>query len=178
MDELPIAIRQRFVGTQLRDIERLYLLDDAFNEEIFRTLAFRREVLTREQAGDDFRRTLRLIPERPLPAPFSALAPAGIFHITETITYDFGRHRGTWRTVPSVLASRFRAEGTLAIEGDEDAVFFILEGSAQANIPLLGARAERQAVHTAVLQHDALADAVRARLLEDLSTNSHVHAIA
>ena len=164
MDVLPIAIRQRFVGTQVRDIERLYLLDDAFNEEIFRTLAFRRE--------------LRLIPERPLPAPFSALAPAGIFHITETITYDFGRHRGTWRTVPSVLASRFRAEGTLAIEGDEDAVFFILEGSAQANIPLLGARAERQAVHTAVLQHDALADAVRARLLEDLSTNSHVHAIA
>lgn len=159
-----VEIRHQFEGATRREIEELYLLDDDFNCAVFAQLGFDRRVLHRTLRGESLERVLRLCPRRPLPPPFSLLVPSGVFHITEAIHYDLGTHRGTWRTVPSVLGSQFLAEGSLAIDETDAAVVFRLEGTARASIPLLGSRAERQAVSTAQTQHAALARAVRERL--------------
>lgn len=161
-----IEIREPFVGARREEVERLYMLDDAFNEATFRSLGFAREVTAKTAQGDTLERVLTLTPLQALPGPFAALLPSGLLRITEHVAYDFAAHRGRWRTTPSALSSQFRAEGTLAIEDTGDGVVFILEGAADASIPLIGGRAEKHAVTTATLQHEALAQAIRRRLGE------------
>ena len=159
-----IEIRESFPGASVREVERLYMLDDEFNRTTFEALGFTREVTTCSQDGGVLERVLKLTPQNGLPAPFSALLPQGLLQITEQIQYDFAQHRGRWRTTPSTLSSQFRAEGTIAVEDTVDGVVFVLEGQADASIPLLGGRAEKHAVATAEAQHEAFARAVRERL--------------
>jgi len=159
-----VEIRHRFEGATLREVEELYLLDDEFNRATFERMGYTRKVVTHTLEGDAFERTLHLCPHKPLPAPFSALVPSGMFHIIEQIHYDFRTHTGTWRTTPSVLGKQFRAEGPLRIEESDGAIVFRLEGDVSASIPLLSRRAEKQAVATAESQHEALARAVREQL--------------
>lgn len=161
-----IEIREPFQGARRAEVEQLYMLDDAFNEATFRALGFAREVKRKDAQGDHLARELTLTPLSALPGPFAALLPAGLLRITELVEYDFATHRGRWRTVPSALSQQFRAEGTLAIEDAADGVVFVLEGEADASIPLLGGRAEKHAVTTAQRQHEALARAIRARLAD------------
>lgn len=159
-----VDIRHRFEGATLQQVEALYLLDDEFNRETFDRMGYTRQVVSRTLEGDAFSRVLHLSPHRPLPAPFSTLVPSGVFHIVEQIEYDFGAHRGTFRTTPSVLAKQFQVEGPIAIEEHDGAVTFRLEGEVTAHLSLLSRRAERQAAATAEQQHEALARAVRERL--------------
>jgi len=173
-----VDIRHRFEGATLQQIEALYLLDDPFNRDTFERMGYARKVVTRTLEGDALTRVLHLCPHKPLPAPFSALVPNGVFHIIEQITYDFGAHRGTWRTTPSVLGTKFRAEGPIAIEEQDGAVTFRLEGDVSAQLSLLSRRAERQAVATAEQQHEALARAVRERLATSRGAASYATAPA
>jgi len=168
-----VEIRECFEGAQLRDVERLYMLDDEFNRTTFEQMGYGRRILENVRDGDRLDRCLRLCPRTSLPAPFASLIPDGAFQITERVQYDLAQHRGTWRTTPSVLAKQFDAHGTLWLEQRERSVLFHLEGEAKASIPLLGRRAERQAVATAETQHAALARAIRARL--DASHATLVH---
>jgi hypothetical protein len=162
-----IEIRESFPGASIREVERLYMLDDEFNRLTFEALGFTREVSAcREDAGV-LARVLKLTPQKALPAPFSSLLPQGLLQITEQVEYDFAQHRGRWRTTPSALRNQFRAEGTLAVEDTDGGVVFVLEGHADASIPLIGGRAEKHAVATAEAQHEALARAVRAKLAAD-----------
>ena len=159
-----IEIRESFPGASVREVERLYMLDDEFNRATFEALGFTREVTTCTEDAGVLQRVLKLTPQKGLPAPFSALLPQGLLQITEQIQYDFAKHRGRWRTTPSALSSQFRAEGTIAVEDTADGVVFVLEGQADASIPLIGGRAEKHAVATAEAQHEALARAVREKL--------------
>lgn len=159
-----IDLCHRFEGARLEDVESLYMLDDAFNREVFAGLGYERSVVSLEREGGRLRRALRLHARDAIPAPFSSLVPAKAFHIDEFTDYDFATRRGTWRTVPSVLEQKFRSAGTFALADEGGAVAFRLEGEATANLPLVGGRAERQAVTTARRNHEALAAAVRARL--------------
>ena len=107
-----IEIRHRFEGAELEDVERLYMLDDGFNERTFKELGYDRRVMGNERQGQRLVRTLHLVPTHALPAPFSVLVRDGSFHITEHVEYDFTEHRGTWTTTPSVLSNQFNASGT------------------------------------------------------------------
>jgi hypothetical protein len=159
-----IELCHRFEGARLDEIESLYLLDDAFNREVFERLGYDREVINVIRDGDLLRRTLRVHAKNAVPAPFSALVPSSAFHFDEHTEYDFARHEGTWRTVPSVLERQFNSGGTFAIVDEGRAVSFRLEGEAKAHLPLVGGRAEKQAVATALKNHEAIAEAARARL--------------
>jgi uncharacterized protein DUF2505 len=159
-----IDLSHRFEGARREDVESLYLLDDEFNRQVFAALGYDRSVVALSRENGRLRRTLRLHARDAVPAPFSALVPTSAFHINEHTDYDFGERRGTWRTVPSVLERQFRSGGTFAIVDEGGAVTFRLEGEATANLPFVGGRAERQAVATALRNHEAIANAVRARL--------------
>jgi Protein of unknown function (DUF2505) len=159
-----IELCHRFEGARRDEVESLYLLDDEFNREVFAGLGYEREIVRFERAGNVLRRTLRVHAKGALPAPFASLVPSSAFHFDEHTEYDFARHEGTWRTVPSVLERQFHSGGTFAIADETWAVSFRLEGEAKAHLPLVGGRAERQAVSTALKNHEAIADAVRARL--------------
>ncbi|HEU4537933.1 MAG TPA: hypothetical protein VFS00_27625, partial [Polyangiaceae bacterium] len=106
-----IELCHRFEGARLDDVESLYLLDDEFNREVFARLGYEREVVSSTRTGDLLRRTLRVHARGAIPAPFSALVPASAFHFDEHTEYDFAQHRGTWRTVPSVLEKQFHSGG-------------------------------------------------------------------
>lgn len=160
-------IVHRFEGARLEDVEELYLLDDEFNREVFAALGYERGVHMRQRDGDRLRRVLRVVANDVLPAPFSSLVRASGFHFDEHTDYDFASHRGTWKTVPSVLADQFASSGTFSITAAADAVVFRMEGETTARLPLIGRRAEKQAVATAEKNHRAIADAVRARLTHD-----------
>ena len=160
-----VHIRHEFAGALREHVERLYLLDEDFNRLAFERMGIVRVVLAHFRHGDALERTVRLCPQRALPAPFSSLVPRDAFHIREQVTYDVAAHRGTWRTIPSVLAQHFTAHGTLSIDKQAGAVVFHMEGEVTCTFPLLGRRAERQAVATAELQHAQLAQIVRERLL-------------
>ncbi|HEY6556262.1 MAG TPA: DUF2505 family protein [Polyangiaceae bacterium] len=159
-----IEIRHRFEDAELADVERLYMLDEGFNERTFNELGYDRRVLENERRGERLVRTLHLIPTRALPAPFSVLVRDGSFHITERVEYDFAEHRGTWTTTPSVLANQFNASGTFWLEEDASGVTFQLDGAALSTIPILGRSAEKQAVRSAEQQHAALARAIRGQV--------------
>jgi hypothetical protein len=159
-----IDIQHRFEGARIQQVEQLYMLDEAFNHAAFERIGYTRRLQARELNGGSLRRSLCLSPHRPLPPPFGSLAPGGLFQIGEHIVYDLQTHRGSWRTVPSVLASQFEAGGELSFEQVDNAVLFRLAGQVEARIPLLGGLAERQALRTAEGQHAALAEQVRAEL--------------
>jgi hypothetical protein len=160
-----VEIRHYFEGAELGLVERLYMLDHAFNEQTFAALGYGRRVVEQTMQGDRLARTLHLCPTAALPAPFSKLLRDGAFYIREHVEYDFVQHRGSWATSPSVLTSQFQASGSLSFARDARGVAFHLEGAARSTIPLLARSAEKQAVRTAEEQHAALAGAVRARLL-------------
>jgi Protein of unknown function (DUF2505) len=159
-----IELHHRFEGAHADEVERLYLLDDEFNREVFARLGYDRHVVSSQREGERLRRLLRVHARDSLPAPFSSLVPASAFSFDEHTDYDFARREGTWRTVPNVLEKQFRSGGVFSITAEGDAVTFRLEGETTATIPLLGGRAERQAVATALRNHQAIADAVRAKL--------------
>ena len=159
-----IQIQHRFERTDVNQVEQLYLLDEDFNARTFVSIGYQRKLSARTLDANALTRVLCLTPLKPLPPPFGALAPEGLFRIEESIQYDLGRHAGTWRTVPSVLANQFRASGTLQIAREGADVLFTLEGEVNARIPLLSRLAERQALKTAQNQHAALAQAVRSAL--------------
>lgn len=161
---MQVEIEQRFEGATVREVEQLYMLDDEFNRTTFELIGYGRKVISCTQQGDLLDRVLHLCPQSGLPPPFAQLVPSGVFHIVEELHYDFGRHRGTWRTSPSVLARQFTASGELALEQTPEGVIFRLHGEARAQLSLLSKRAERQAVTTAHAQHAALGRAIRARL--------------
>lgn len=160
-----IAIEHRFEGAALSEVEQLYLFDEPFNDAAFQRVGYERRLRHRERKDGVFTRELCLAPLRPLPPPFGAMIPGGLFQISEHIQFDLDAHRGTWRTVPSVLATQFEAGGELSFEADSRGVRFRLYGEVRARIPLLGGLAERQALKTAESQHAALAGAVRERLV-------------
>lgn len=159
-----IELHHCFEGARADEVERLYLLDDEFNREVFARLGYDRQVVSSRREGDRLRRLLRVHARDSLPAPFSSLVPASAFYFDEHTDYDLARREGTWRTVPSVLEKQFRSGGVFSIAVEGDAVAFRLEGETTATIPFLGGRAERQAVATALRNHQAIADAVRAKL--------------
>src|SRR4051812_20834813 len=104
-----IDIQHRFQGAQLKRVEQLYLLDESFNSAAFERIGYSRRLQSLELDGDSLKRSLCLSPHRPLPPPFGSFAPGGLFQIGEHISYDLQSHRGSWRTVPSVLANQFEA---------------------------------------------------------------------
>lgn len=161
---MEIRIRHRFEGARREQIEALYLLDDEFNREAFARIRYDREVIERRRDGDRFTRVLRVLARDTVPAPFHALVPASGFHFDEHTEYDFARHRGTWKTVPSVLQRQVRAGGTFEIVELEGAVEVRFDGETTAKLPLVGRAAERFALSTAEASHAALAAAVRHRL--------------
>ncbi len=161
-----IELCHRFEGAHIDEVEALYLLDDEFNREVFARLGYDRQVASLAREGGTLRRTLRVHARGAIPAPFSALVPASAFHFDEHTDYDFATRRGVWRTVPSVFERQFRSGGTFAIVDEGPAIAFRLEGETTASIPLVGGRAERQAVATALRDHEAIAAAVRARLAD------------
>jgi hypothetical protein len=158
------ALEHRFEGANIQEVERLYMLDDAFNRETFHALGFVRKVVESRMERGELTRTLHLCPLAALPKPFGSLVPSGVFYIEEQVRYDFARRRGTFVTRPSVLHDKFRAEGTIALVEFGSAVAFRLDGEAHASLSLLSGRAEKQAVRSAEQQHAALADAIRGRL--------------
>lgn len=159
-----IAIEHRFERATLSEVEQLYLFNEPFNDAAFVRVGYQRRLRQRERKDGVFTRELCLAPLRPLPPPFGAMVPGGLFQISEHIHFDLRTHRGTWRTVPSVLAAQFEAGGELSFEVEGSAVLFKLQGEVRARIPLLGKAAERQALKTAESQHAALAAAVREQL--------------
>ena len=161
-----VEIRHEFQGATREQLERLYLLDDSFNQAAFAAMGFVREVLARSRVGELFVRTLRLSPMRALPAPFSGLLSGATFHIIEQVRYDFDAHVGSWRTTPNLLSQHFDASGRLVIDQLPEGAAFRLEGAATSTLPLFAKRAEKQAVSTAERQHEELATAVRMRLAQ------------
>ena len=155
-------LSHRFDNVRLADVEALYMLDDEFNREVFAQLGFDRSVLRMDRDGDRLVRVLRVVSHGGVPAPFSTFAKT--FFFDETTEYDFARHRGTWKTVPSVLRERFRSEGTFCFLEERGGVIFRLAGETSANLPLVGRQAENHAISTAQRSHEALAKAVRSRL--------------
>src|SRR5688500_107624 len=156
-----IEIRHRFEDAELADVERLYMLDEGFNERTFNELGYNRRVLVNERRGERLVRTLHLIPTRALPAPFSVLVRDGSFHITEHVEDDFAEHRGTWTTTPSVLSNQFNASGTSWFEHDSSGAALRVDGAALSTIRVRGRSGEKPAVRAAAQQASATARAVR-----------------
>lgn len=159
-----IQIEHHFEGASLAEVERLYLFDNAFNRATFHALGYERRVTRLDQTDSVLTRELCLAPEKPLPPPFRALVPDGMFNIQEQLQYDLRAHEGSWRTVPSALATQFAAAGTLSLRAERGAVVFTMRGDVNARIPLLSRIAEKQALKTAEQQHAALAEAIRQKL--------------
>lgn len=160
----PFTIEHRFEGAILEQVERLYMLDEAFNEATFKELGFDRRVVATRHDGDELDRLLRLCPHHAVPKPFSSLMPSGSFYIEEHVRYRFDRHAGTFVTRPSLLHEQFRAEGQIELIAIDGSVVFRLVGEAHARLSLLSKSAEKQAVRSAHEQHAGLASAIRLRI--------------
>lgn len=118
--------------------------ESAFDAFIARELSLRtREVVSEVREGDVLRRTLRVEPERDLPAPLLRVTGGRSLSYREHLVLDLKTATGSWSVEPDLLSGRLTASGTLRISAKEGGCIRHLAGEVRVRIPGLGKLAER-----------------------------------
>ncbi len=124
-----------FRGISLQDFEKLYF-DEAFNKALCERVNLARTVVKFESDDAKLHRVLRVGPDRELPGAVKKVLGTDRLEYEERLDYRWGTYKAQWETVPSVMASKVDARGTISFAESGGAVRRVAEG--EIKVKLLG----------------------------------------
>ncbi|HET6346828.1 MAG TPA: DUF2505 domain-containing protein [Myxococcota bacterium] len=153
-------VEHTFSGISLQAYETLFF-DEPFNIALCQAVKLARTLESRTLDSGRLRRATRIGPEREIPAPVPKVLGTTKFEYTEHIDYTMGSFKGTWKTVPAMMADKVESAGTFSFVARGNDVTRIVEGDVKVKIFGLGAVIERFVVADVERSYDAAADFTR-----------------
>lgn len=131
-----------FRGITLAEYEQLYF-NEAFNIALCQTVKLSRNVESIDRDEKKIKRAVKVGPDREVPKPVAKILKADRIEYTEHLDYTFGSYRGTWRTIPNLMPSKVRSEGTFSFAEAPGGVRRVVEGDIDVKILGVGGVVER-----------------------------------
>lgn len=153
----PFRLEREFRGG-LDDFWAVYF-DRAYTEECYKRVRARECTIVRlDDEGDVVRRTLRIVPERDLPAVVRKIVGASLGWIEESTLYR-AENRCDIVVTPTVLADRSTITFDYRVSAvADDRVLRTCDGSVEIRVPVVGGRIERLIVEDMMASYEAGAD--------------------
>ncbi len=135
----------KFDHISLEDFEELYFNED-FNQAMCKRVNLSRIVVRMERDDEKLDRVLRIGPDRELPTAVKKVLKADRLEYEERLSYRWGSYEAKWETVPSVLASKVDARGSIKFQKAGDGVLRIADGEIQVKLLGVGGMVEKLVV--------------------------------
>jgi hypothetical protein len=134
-----------FRGIDLDTFEKLYF-DEDFNDAMCRDNKLSRTVIKYESDDERLERVLRIGPERTLPAPMKKILKSDRLEYEERLSYKWGSLRATWEVIPSVMASKVTATGSIVFKETGSGIVRIADGDIRVKLLGVGGVVEKLVV--------------------------------
>jgi hypothetical protein len=145
-DKMRFSTETTFRGISLEDFEKLYF-DEEFNTKMCKTVKLARTVVKHEDDGKKLYRELRIGPDRELPAPMKKVLKTDRLEYTEKMNYTWGSMDARWETIPSVLAKKVEARGSIKFKEVSDGVLRIADGEIKVKVLGVGGMIEKLVIN-------------------------------
>lgn len=157
---MKFQVEHRFSGLTLAEYEKLYF-DEAFNQALCDTVGLQRVLVSLDDDGKRIRRSVRVAPDREVPAPVAKVIGAVKLEYTETVEYVWGSGRGTWTTTPQVLPDKVKSSGDFRFTASGSDVLRAVSGEIEVKIFGLGGLVEKFIVADVEKSYDKAAEFTR-----------------
>ena len=135
-------VQHTFRGITLPEYEQLYF-DEDFNIALCSTVKLARTVVSIDRSDTAIKRVVKVGPDREVPKPVAKVLKADRIEYTEHLDYTFGSGRGTWKTVPDIMASKVDTRGTFQFKETDGGVLRIVDGDIKVKILGVGGVVEK-----------------------------------
>lgn len=142
---MKFRVEHTFRGITLADYEQLYF-NEEFNNALCVSVKLDRTLEHREESDGKIKRSVRVGPDRELPAPVAKVIGAKRIEYTEHLEYTFGSFEGTWMTVSAIMTDKVDTHGRFGFEELPDGVLRWVEGEIKVKIFGVGKIVERVVV--------------------------------
>lgn len=127
----------RIRGISLEDFEKLYF-DESFNEALCKTVKLHRTLMARTVQAGKLHREVKVAAEREIPPAAARILGGSRLEYTEYLDYPIGSHRGTWKTISSLMTDKVDSAGTFGFRSEGGQVVRTVEGDVTVKIMLVG----------------------------------------
>ncbi len=131
-----------FRGISLAEYEQLYF-DETFNQALCDAVKLTRDVQKIDRTDARIHRVVKVGPDREIPKPVQKVLKTDRLDYEEHLRYDFGSFKGTWETIPSVLASKVDTKGTFSFADASGGVRRVVEGDIKVKVLGIGGVIEK-----------------------------------
>ncbi len=156
-------VRHTFKNISREEYEKIYF-NEPFNEALCAAVNLGRVLETLTEEAGVLKRSVRVAPQRDIPAPVAKVIGADRIEYVEHITYPMGSYRGTWDTVPGLLASKLISVGTFGFDESPEGVVRWIEGDINVKIFGIGSMIEKIMVSEVEKSYDDAAKFTQAWL--------------
>ena len=136
------SVRHTFRGISREEYEQLYF-DESFNEALCSAVKLARDVQSIDRSDAHIARVVKVGPDRQVPKPVAKILKADRIQYAEHLDYKFGSFKGTWRTIPDILANKVVSEGTFAFQEANGGVLRVVDGEIKVKILGVGGVVEK-----------------------------------
>lgn len=153
-------------GISQADYEKLYF-DEDFNVAMCKAVNLDRSLIKRDDDGKHLTRHVKVSPrDREVPGPVAKIVGTTKVEYVEQLDYDWGRYRGTWRSISSIMTDKVESSGTLRFEAAGDGVKRIVDGDVKVKIFGVGGVIERFIIADVEKSYEQAAEFTRRWLAE------------
>lgn len=162
---MKFACEHRFDGISLADYEKLYF-DEGFNAALCQAVGLQRTPLKFEDQPERVHREVKVAPDRQIPGPVAKVLGGARIEYTEIVDYSKPSHRGTWKTVSSLLTDKVDAKGNLTFRAEGSGVVRVVDGEIKVGIFGLGGVVEKFIVEDVEKSYERAAEFTRKWIAE------------
>ena len=138
-------VQHTFHKITVQEYEKLYF-DDEFNIALCGAVKLSREPVELHDDGKNYKRILKVGPDRQLPKPLAKVLKTDRLFYKEYLDYTWGRFTGQWKTIPMVLPDKVVSEGTFSFSESGSSVVRVVEGEIAVKVLGVGSIIERYIV--------------------------------
>ena len=153
---MKFSVSHAFKNITLVAFEELYF-DEEFNIAQCRELRLDRTLVERQLHDGKLVRAVRVGPDREIPAPIAKFLGTNKIEYTEHLAYAWGSLRGTWKSVPAMMADKIDSQGNFWFRQEGDQVVRAVDGDVKVKIFGFGTIAERFICSDVERSYDAAA---------------------
>lgn len=153
-------VQHTFHKISVADYEKLYF-DEEFNIALCKAVKLSREVVELHSDDTLYKRILKVGPDRQLPKPMAMVLKTDRLFYREHLDYEWGSHRGQWKTIPMVLANKVVSEGQFSFAKEGNGVVRVVEGEIAVKILGVGGVIEKHILEDVKRSYEDAAEFTR-----------------
>jgi hypothetical protein len=130
---MKFRVESAFTGITLPEYEALFF-DESFNNAMCASVKLARQLIKRDITNGQLKRATKIGADREVPAPVAKLIGTAKLEYTEHLDYKFGGYLASWRTEPSIMVDKIRAQGRIGFEQRGNRVIRWVDGDIEVKM--------------------------------------------